>query len=207
MNSPPTKDELVLLLEAAIKRFNKSNDGKTLLSGIDCGLDYPASKFRAAHEQAIAHRLAFYLEDALRQPDVKIITDEGPFVVDCEYNQHLFRRKMIQMLLADSAKFIKAGRKAIQVRGRHDVVEFEIRPDVLVHIRGKDAPTNLMVLEVKRWSNPDKKHDGKKLELLTNLGLNRYGYVLGAAVYARNDLKGEKRVLQMGPKYNGGIAF
>jgi hypothetical protein len=204
MNNPPNKDDLVSLLDAAVKRFNDSNDGKTLLSGVDLGLDYPVSEFRAAHEQAISHRLAFYLEDALRQPDVNIITDDGPLVVDCEYNQHQFGRKLIQILKAEADEFIKADRTALPVKGRDDLVQFEIRPDILIHQRGIDWPTNLMVLEVKRWTNTDKKHDQQKLMLLSKLDVNVYGYVLAAAVYARNDLEGVKRVLQVGPRFHGG---
>ena len=74
MNNPPSKDDLVSLLDAAVKRFNDSKDGKTLL-GSDYGLEHQVKEFRVAHEQAIAHRLAYYLEDALRHPEVKIITD------------------------------------------------------------------------------------------------------------------------------------
>ncbi len=203
MNDLPTKEDLVTLLDAALHRFNNSEDGKTLL-GTDHGLEYPVRKFRVAHEQAISHRLAYYLEDALRSPDVKIITDEGKLIVDCEYNQHRFGRKLVQILKAKAGEFIKAGRAAIPVEGREDLVQFEIRPDVLIHQRGIDGPTNLMVLEVKRWTNPDKKHDQQKLMLLSGLDVNTYGYVLAAAVYARNDLKGPDRVLQVGPRFHGG---
>lgn len=207
MINPPTKDELLSLLKAAIKRFNDSNDGKTLLSGVDLGLDYPVSEFRAAHEQTISHRLAFYLEDALRQPEVKLITDEGPLVVDCEYNQHLFDRKKIRMLRNDADRFLQAGRKPLPVTEDNELVDFKIRPDVLIHCRGVDGPTNLLVLEVKRWTNSDRLHDKHKLELLTQIGLNTFGYVLGAAVYARNDLTGEERVLEVGPLFHGGAEF
>jgi len=204
MNNPPTIDDLVSLLDEAVKRFNNSKDGRTLL-GSDYGLEYQVREFRVAHEQAISHRLAFYLEDALRHPDVKIITDEGALIVDCEYNQHRFGRKLVQILRAEAGEFIRAGRTAIPVEGRDDLVQFEIRPDILIHQRGIDGPTNLMVLEVKRWTNPEKKHDQQKLMLLSKLDLNTYGYVVAAAVYARNDLKGEDRVLQIGPRFHGGM--
>lgn len=207
MNYPPTRDDLVALLDFAVKRFNKSIDGRTLLSGEDCGLDYWVSPYRVAHEQAISHRLAFYLEDALRHPDNKVITDKGPLVVDCEYNQHLFDRKKIRVLLKGVGKFLKAGRKPIAVKGRDDVVDFEIRPDVLVHKRGVDGPTNLLVLEVKRWTNPDRLHDQDKLSLLTKLELNTFGYVLGAAVYARNDRKSKYQALEVGPRFHDGKPF
>lgn len=205
MNNPPTKDDLVSLLDAAVKRFNNCKDGKSLL-GSDYGLEHQVKEFRIAHEQAIAHRLAYYLEDALRTSDPKIIMDDGPIIVDCEYNQHRFGRKLVQILKAEAGEFIKAGRAAIPVEGRDDLVQFEIRPDVLIHQRGIDGPTNLMVLEVKRWTNPDKKHDQQKLMLLSRLDVNTYGYVLAAAVYARNDLDGAKRVLEVGPRFHKGEA-
>ncbi len=203
MNNPPSKDDLVSLLDAAVKRFNDSKDGKTLL-GSDYGLEHQVKEFRVANEQAIAHRLAYYLEDALRHPEVKIITDDGPIIVDCEYNQHRFGRKLIQILKAEAEEFIKAGRTALPVIGRDDLVQYEIRPDILIHQRGIDGPTNLMVLEVKRWTNPDKKHDRQKLMFLSRLDVNTYGYVLAAAVYARNDLAAADRELQVGPRFHGG---
>jgi hypothetical protein len=100
--------------------------------------------------------------------------------------------------------FIAAGRKPVRVIGRRDVVAFNIRPDILVHRRGFDGRTNWLVLEVKRWSNPDRRHDEEKLKLLTKLGLNTYGYVLGAAVYARNDLPPKKQTLELGPRFHDG---
>ena len=112
----------------------------------------------------------------MRRTDIKVITDEGPLVVDCEYNQHLFDRKKIRVLKKNAKKFLEAGRKPLPVHGRADLVDFEIRPDVLIHQRGVDGPTNLLVLEVKRWTNSDRLHDRDKLILLTSAGLNTFGY-------------------------------
>jgi hypothetical protein len=165
-------------------------------------LEEPVAKFRVAHEQAITHRLAFYLECSLRRNG--IISDEGPLVLDCEYNQHLFDRKKLRVLLKEAAGFLKAGRTPIPVEGRDDVVDFEIRPDVLVHRRGFDGPTNLMVLEIKRYTNPDRRHDELKLRLFTEGGINTFAYALGAAVYARNDVAPEQRELVLGPGFYGG---
>jgi hypothetical protein len=61
-----------------------------------------------------------------------------------------------------------------------------------------------MVLEVKRWTNPDKKHDQQKLMLLSELDVNTYGYVLAAAVYARNDFAPQERRLEVGPRFHEG---
>lgn len=198
----PTKDDLVSLLQASVDRFN-GVDRETLLCAPPPGLDQRVSQFRVAHEQAISHRLAFYLECFLRERE--IVTDEGPLAVDCEYNQHLFDRKKLRVLIEDAQPFLAAGRTAIPVPGSDAMVDFEIRPDILVHMRGNDGPTNLLVLEVKRWTNPERRHDELKLQLLTRLGLNTFGYVLGAAVYARNDLEPKKRVLELGPRFHAGM--
>lgn len=195
-------DELSASLHTAIQRFNDSVDRETLLRAIPEGLEHSVSPIRVAHEQALSHRLAYYLECDLRR--IGIVDDRGPLVVDCEYNQHLFDEKKIHVLLNDAGAFKLAGRKALPVKGRDDVVAFRIRPDVLVHRRGWDGPTNLMVLEVKRWTNVDRQHDVQKLRLLTKLGLNTFGYVLGAAVYARNDRRVDKRILEVGPQFHDG---
>lgn len=202
MSNPPTKDELESLLQLSVDRFNKSIDRETLLAAEDHGLEVQVSQFRVAHEQAISHRLAFYLECGLR--DRAVISDGGPLVVDCEYNQHLFDRKRIRVLIDEAQPFLAAGRKAISIKDCDEAIDFEIRPDILVHRRGVDGPTNLLVLEVKRWTNPDRQHDELKLKLLTKLGLNTFGYVLGAAVYARNDLESKQRVLDVGLRFHGG---
>jgi len=144
-----------------------------------------------------------YLECDLRQKD--FVNDDGQLVVDCEYNQHLFDQKKIRVLVEQAQAFLSAGRKPLPVGARDDVFDFKIRPDILVHRRGSDGPTNLMVLEVKKWTNPDKQHDEQKLRLLTKLGLNTFGYVLGAAVYARDDLLEEQRALEIGPQIHDGM--
>jgi hypothetical protein len=205
MNILPNKDDLASLLQAAVDRFNDSNDRETLLCGNQPGLEQQISKFRVAHEQAISYRLAFYLECSLRQKGY--ITDNGPIVVDCEYNQHLFDQKKLCVLVLEAQPFFDAGRTSIPVKGNDKVIEFVVRPDVLVHSRGIDGPTNLVVLEVKRWSNAERKHDALKLKLFTELAYNRFGYVLGAAIYARDDLAIKDRKLEVGPQFHAGIPF
>ena len=202
MNNIPTAEKLTSAVDAAIKRFNNSVDRLELLCMPQPGLEYLVRRFRVAHEQAIAHRLAFYLEANLRE--LGVIDDAGPIVLDCEYNQHLFGPKRLRVLKKDAAPFLAAKRSPIRIEGRDDVYEFEIRPDILVHRRGHDVPTNLIVLEVKRWTNPDRKHDEQKLELLTKVGLNIFGYVLGAAIYARNDREGAERKLEVGLRFHEG---
>ncbi|MBI2927890.1 MAG: hypothetical protein HYY24_19545 [Verrucomicrobia bacterium] len=202
MKTLPTKDELAGLLHEAVARFNDSNDRETLLRGHQPGLEQRVSPFRVAHEQAISYRLAFYLECLLRKKE--IVTDKGPIIVDCEYNQHLFDHKKLRVLIGEAQPFLHAGRTAIPVPGSNEAVEFIVRPDVLVHMRGNDGPTNLLVLEIKRWTNAERQHDALKLRLFTELGLNKFGYVLGAAVYARNDRDINERELEVGLRFHGG---
>lgn len=205
MSDFPNKDDLASLLQMGVDRFNDSIDRKTLLCGYHPGLETRITEFRVAHEQAISYRLAFYLECLLRNK--KVVTDDGPIVVDCEYNQHLFDHKKLRVLIREAQPFLDAGRAAIPVQGSNEAVDFIVRPDVLVHKRGDDGATNLLVLEVKRWTNPDRKHDELKLRLFTELGLNKFGYVMGAAVYALNHLDGGKRKLEVGPRFHAGKAF
>jgi hypothetical protein len=204
MNKLPTKDELLLLLQESVKRFNTSIDCESLLRGYFPGLEEQVGPFRVAHEQAISHRLAFYLECLLRRRE--FITDKGPIVVDCEYNQHLFDHKKLRVLISEAQPFLDAGRTAIPVPGNNQALDFIVRPDILVHMRGDDGPTNLLILEVKRWTNPDRQHDALKLRLFTEPGLNKFAYVLGAAVYARNDRDVNLRELEIGPRFHGGKA-
>src|SRR4051794_8885283 len=121
MKNTATRDELAALLHAAVKRFNGSIDRVDLLCGAPEGLDYLVDEFRVAHEQAISHRLAYYLECSLR--DAGIIDDDGPVVVDCEYNQHLFDQKNIRVPKKRSAPFVAARRVPRDVKGRPDIYE------------------------------------------------------------------------------------
>jgi hypothetical protein len=202
MNELPTKDELLLLLQASVRRFNDSIDCQSLLRGHLPGLEEPVGPFRVAHEQAISHRLAFYLECSLRKR--KFTNDKGPVVVDCEYNQHLFDDKKLRVLMEEAQPFLVAGRIAIPVPGNYQAVDFIVRPDILIHRRGNDGPTNLLVLEVKRWTNAERQHDALKLRLFTEFGINKFAYVLGVAVYVMNDRDINERVLEIGPQFHGG---
>ena len=54
MKKIPTKDELLLLLQESVKRFNTSIDCESLLRGYFPGLEEQVGPFRVAHEQAIS---------------------------------------------------------------------------------------------------------------------------------------------------------
>ena len=78
-------------LDEAVSRFNKSEDRKSLLCARDKESEPGASGWAAGNETAVAHRLGYYLERALRRR--KLLCDGGPVVVDCEYNRHIARDK------------------------------------------------------------------------------------------------------------------
>jgi hypothetical protein len=70
-------------LEAAVVRFNRSSDQKSLLCPLVKSANGCPPKGPAASERAIAYRLAFYLESELRAAG--IVRDAGPITVDGEY--------------------------------------------------------------------------------------------------------------------------
>jgi len=149
--------------------------------------DAPLLKLKA-HEQAISHRVAYYLENQFSESDRKELN------VDCEYNKHEDAYKISHI---DLGKYLD----------EYEQVEFEtcrcykckkwlnkafskplhkkpIRPDVLVHSRGHNGPDyNLIAIEIKK----DKicPFDKAKLRALTELDKKEecYGYQLGVFLY------------------------
>lgn len=79
-----------------------------------------------AHEQAMAHRIAMYLEQACREQAGSI---DPRYVVDCEYNRNGYG---IKEIINDQAELI------------------EIRADVILHSRGLvEKQDNLIAIELK----------------------------------------------------------
>ena len=70
-------------LDTAITRFNGSNESKKLLAPLRNDAKKNTNADAAAAERAIAHRLAFYLEDELRRLD--LVKDNGVLSVNVEY--------------------------------------------------------------------------------------------------------------------------
>jgi hypothetical protein len=88
-------------------------------------------------KEAIAHRLAHYLEEILFKD--KQLDLEG-FSVDCEYNSGAgYRRKYLHI------QWPKGSQSQLRKRDQH------VRPDVIVHQRGTDG-INLLMVEVKKSS-------------------------------------------------------
>ena len=83
---------------------------------------------------------------------------------------------------------------------------FSIAPDILVHQRKTDA-NNLLVIEVKKRSNPEtEKYDLLKLELFTKSKADKMGYAykFGAWVVAEDECQPNERKLNIIAQYQDG---
>jgi len=161
---------------------------------------------KSAHEQAISHRVAYYLE--------KKFPKSEKLNVDCEYNKRLGHPKRFSY---DPVEYKKREYKGCPCKGCEKLrkgetpCEKEFRPDIVVHLRRKNR-RNLIVIEVKK-NNKNKRclFDEIKLRALTkpkNDG-GKYRYKLGVFLYFPDGkptllpfLKGNKchgceRVLQL----------
>jgi len=183
-------------LVRAIEMFNRK-DVPTLLCPRkdEVGNDVAkgSSGWGAASERAIAHRLAVYLEYKLREDG--IIQDSHPVVVDCEYNRHLQSQKVHQ-IPAELVSIVKDAKRTATPDSDDDgFYVFSIAPDIVVHERGSDR-NNLLVVEVKKSTNREiPQYDRLKLECFTDK-TSGYGYKLGAAVTAEDNVApGDRRLL------------
>ena len=188
-------------LTDAIARFNASGDQDTLLRPSDRA----SQRGPAAGERAIAHRLAYYMECALRKAD--FIADKGPLVVDCEYNRHGGAAKTVAVE-SELKALVEAARKKKRWEPEEDgFYVFSVAPDIVVHERGHDR-RNRLVVELKKASNRETpKYDALKLELFTipresDYG---YGYSFGAWVIAEDRCNPKGRCLHIVARYKNGI--
>lgn len=110
------------------------------------------------HEQAIAHRIAVYLEPVFSENHV-----------DCEYNNDL-----------DS----ETGRKRVRYPDRTE--DSDVRPDIVVHHRGLNGRNhNILVVELKKLPGTEDElnTDRNKLCDFTAQGQHKhFGYQCGALV-------------------------
>ncbi len=198
MNDQTEAREIWQCLEKAIARFNKGSDRETLL----CPGEPPEKYWQAAGERAIAHRMAFYLEDELlRTPTVSNV---ALLAVDCEYNRHRGAPKAMHVK-AELKKIVTEARK----RKWADLDEdgfyvFSVAPDIILHQWRNSDERNLLVVELKKRSNPEKPtYDALKLHLFTSPKEDDsgYGYILGARVVAEDNCKPEDRHLRIEDKY------
>lgn len=88
-------------------------------------------------EEAIIHRLAYYLEDILRKDST---FDLDGFSFDCQYNSGSgYHRKFLRI------PWPKGSQAQLRKRDLH------VRPDIIVHQRGTDVDhLNMLMVEVRK---------------------------------------------------------
>ncbi len=130
----------------------------------------------SAHEQAISHRIAVYLET--------VYGPEG-LNIDCEYNKHLGEPKKVDLENINPEEFRTCNCDSCRdiVKGNIYAIEDKhFRPDILVHSRGNDK-RNLIAIEVKKLRVCP--FDEAKLKALTKprKAGGEYGYDLGVFIW------------------------
>lgn len=104
-----------------------------------------------ASERSITHKLAEHIQLNFRD-----------WNVDCEYNRHGISPKTLENLYEESTA--------------DEPHAYTVFPDIIVHHRGI-PDDNLVVIEVKKSSNPQS-HEKDKRKLICFTG-EQYGYQLG----------------------------
>jgi hypothetical protein len=153
----------------------------------DFMIENPSLLDLEAHEQAISHRVAYYLESQFCKG--------RNLNVDCEYNKHLdvckaFNfEKEYKKCDCDGCKY---------AREKKSDPEKLLRPDVLVHSRGNDD-RNLIAIEIKQ--DQPCLFDEAKLKALTKPkteeAKGEFGYQLGVFLYFPEKMPGvrEQKIL------------
>lgn len=112
-------------------------------------------------EEAVSHRVAFYLEQALEQKKDDLSFDSEiieSLVVDCEYDKHRDVEKILDGLIE------KYPKKPTE----------EVRPDIVLHKRSSDI--NLVVIEIKKEKSDNKQYAKDKVLAFVE---SSYKYKLG----------------------------
>ena len=112
-------------------------------------------------EEAVSHRVAFYLEQAFEQKKYDLSFDSETIeslVVDCEYDKHRDTKKILNGLIG------KYPRKTTE----------EVRPDIVLHKRNSDI--NLVVIEIKKKKSDNKQYAKDKVLAFVE---SSYKYKLG----------------------------
>lgn len=115
-------------------------------------------------EEALSHRLAFHLEQALQKfkYDLSLqgqLLDE--ISVDFEYDRHGNEQKALAEIMDRFPE-------------KHSDI---VRPDIVMHIRNSDH--NFMVVEVKKKSGNDKTYAREKVAAFVN---SQYAYMIGVYI-------------------------
>lgn len=112
-------------------------------------------------EEALSHRVAFYLEQALEEKKYDLSFDSETIeslVTDCEYDKHRDEKKTLSDLIE---KYPKKPTK-------------EIRPDIVLHKRNSNI--NLIVIEIKKKKSRNKKYAKDKVQAFVD---SFYKYKIG----------------------------
>jgi hypothetical protein len=199
MNGEIDIDGLRSAVNAAIYRFNKSADQDTLLRPLKDQAEPNSAEWHAAHERAIAHRLAFYFECDLRKR--KVLHDRSNLSVDCEYDRHIDDHKKLRAILENKWILDRVGRAAIEVMNEPGLVDFLIKPDIILHERRSDD-RNFVVFELKKASSREfREYDDLKLTIFTTRKPAGYNYELGFAITIRDDVEPAERILSVDAEY------
>ncbi len=141
-------------------------------------LENPGLLSLSAHEQAMSHRIAYYLEAFFQRPGDEVLK------IDCEYNKHLHGDKTFDLGAIDLRTFKPCGCRACEAiaKGKWPDDERCFRPDIVVHQRNTDK-NNLLAIEIKKKKVCS--FDIEKLKALTRAKENggEYCYTLGAFLY------------------------
>jgi hypothetical protein len=141
---------------------------------------YENDEFLITHnvsERSITHKLAEYFRRRL-EPIFNEISDLS---VDCEYNRDVTQgeghSKEIKFELKEQTQNLQ---KRFADKGDEEgLVTISTYPDIIIHKRGHNKPTNLLIVEVKKEnSSVSSEQDHMKLKVFTNQA-ERYGYRYG----------------------------
>jgi hypothetical protein len=197
MNGETSIDILRFAVNAAVSRFNASVDRDTLLRPLKDDVEANSAEWHAAHERAISHRLAFYFECCLREK--KVLDDQSVLSVDCEYDRHIDDEKKLRTIFEHQSIIKRARRTWKELEP--GVIEFLIKPDIVLHQRRTDDH-NLVVIELKKASSREfLEYDDLKLTIFTAGKPAGYNYQLGYAVTVRDDLEPRQRLITLDFEY------
>jgi hypothetical protein len=158
-----TVSELQKKVDQAVKVFKK-HDKEDLID-------------KPAHEQAISHRIAYYLENQFPKREC--------LNIDCEYDRHFEDHK--EFNFEKEYEECDCGGCKNSPDNKSDP-EKRFRPDVLVHSRRNDD-CNLIAIEIKQLRFC--LFDEAKLKALTKPKTpeagGKYGYTLGVFLYFPKD--------------------
>ena len=142
-------------------------------------------------EQAIAHRFARHLEEALNNPDLN---------VDCEYDRDIEKGNFRKSIFVLTEELKEIGHKI----KNQEVMELTVIPDIIIHKRGETAQ-NTVIIEIKKeykGRRVDDQFDRLKLRHYTSPMMgNNLNYEYG--VYLELDTQTAEKSYRIDYYHNG----